>query len=102
MSQEELKHDIDSLQHLVTGQNASAASRAFFIPPNTATKITANTDATIIGPFHQMTSIEQKGNEAPEVYRFYSVKEVRETIDKLQKLTGTDSTANNEEPKKGR
>jgi hypothetical protein len=49
-----------------------------------------------------MTSIEQKGNKEPEVYRFYSVKEVRETIDKLQKLTGSDSTTNNEKLERGK
>jgi len=102
MTQDELKHNIDSLQQMVVGQNTNAANRTFFIPPNTAEKITANTDATIVGPYHRMTSIEQKGNKEPEVYRFYSVKEVRETIDKLQKLTGSDSTANKEEPKKGK
>src|SRR5689334_8397300 len=99
MSQDELKHDIDSLKQLVVGQNANATNRTFFIPPNTATKITANTDTTIVGPYHRMTSIEQQGDKEPEVYRFFSVKEVRETIDKLQKLTGSDSTTNNEPSK---
>lgn len=100
MSQEELKHDIDSLHQMINGQNTNANNRTFFIPPNTAVKITSNTDATIIGPYHRMTSVEQKGNKEPEVYRFYSVKEVRETADKLQKLTGSDSTASKEQPKK--
>ena len=100
ISQEELKHNIDSLQQLITGQNTNVTNHTFFIPPNTAAKITANTDATIVGPYHGMTSIEQKGNKEPEVYRFYSVKEVRETIGKLQKLTGSDSTTNNEKPEK--
>ena len=60
----------------------------FFIPPNTAAKITSNTDATIVGPYHRMTSIEKNGNKEPEVYRFYSINEVRETIDKLTQHTG--------------
>ena len=100
MTQDQLKHNIDSLNQMINGKNTNATNKTYFIPPNTATKITANTDATIVGPYHRMTSVEQNGSEAPEVYRFYSVKEVRETIDKLQKLTGGDSTANKEEPKK--
>jgi len=99
MTQEELKHNIDSLQQMTEGKNTSAANRTFFIPPNTAVKITANTEATIVGPYHRMTSIEKKGNEKPEVYRFYSIKEVRETIDKLQKLTG-EKPKEEKEPKK--
>jgi hypothetical protein len=45
-------------------------------------------DAFIVGPYHRMSSIEKTGDKEPEVYRFYSVKEVRETIGKLEKLTG--------------
>jgi hypothetical protein len=45
-----------------------------------------------------MTSIVKEGDKDPEVYRFYSVREVRETIGKLEKLTGAkpseDSTGN--------
>src|SRR4051812_27939349 len=92
ISQDELKRNIDSLQQMINGQNTNAATRTYFIPPNTATKITANTDATIVGPYHRMTSIEKNGDKAPEVYRFYSVSEVRETIGKLQKLTGDSTT----------
>jgi hypothetical protein len=88
ITQEELKRSIDSLRQMVEGKNTSAANRTFFIPPNTAAKISSNTDATVIGPYHRMTSMEQQGNKEPEVYRFYSVKEVRETIDKLMQHTG--------------
>jgi hypothetical protein len=87
ITQEELKHNIDSLQQMIEGKNTTSANRTFFLPPNTAAKITDNTDATIVGPYHRMTSIEQQGNKEPEVYRFYSVKEVRETIDKLMQHT---------------
>jgi hypothetical protein len=89
ITQDELKRSIDSLHQMIEGKNTSAASRTFFIPPNTAAKISSNTDATVIGPYHRMTSMEQQGNKEPEVYRFYSVKEVRETIDKLMQHTGT-------------
>lgn len=87
MTQEELKHNIDSLKQMVAGANISAASRTYFILPGAAAKITANSNAEIIGPYHRITSIAKVGDEEPEVYRFYSIGEVRETIGKLEKLT---------------
>ena len=33
-----------------------------------------------------MTSVAKVGDEDPEVYRFYSISEVRETIGKLRSL----------------
>jgi len=98
MTQEELARNIDSLKQMITGSNTNAANKTFFILPYTAAKITDNTDAFIVGPYHRMTSIAKEGDKEPEVYRFYSVREVRETIGKLEKLTGAkpaaDSTGN--------
>ena len=87
MSQEQLLHNIDSLNQMIQGINVNAANRTFFILPNTAAKITTNTEATIVGPYHRMTSIAKEGDKEPEVYRFYSITEVREMVDKLMKLT---------------
>ncbi len=87
ITQEELKRDIDSLQQLIQNKNVSAANRNFFLPPNSAAKISDNTDAFVVGPFHQMTSIAKEGDKEPEVYRFYNIGEIRATIEKLQKLT---------------
>ena len=87
MTQEDLKHNIDSLQQMIENKNVSAASRTFYILPNTAVKITSNTESFIVGPYHRMTSIEKMDGQEPEVYRFYSIREVRETIDKLVALT---------------
>lgn len=99
MTQEELHHNIDSLQLMIQGKNTNEANHTFFILPNTAAKITANLDATIVGPYHRMTSIEKQGDKEPEVYRFYSVREVRETIEKLKKLTGEEPADQQKEPK---
>ena len=87
VSQEELKQKIDSLQLLVEGKNISAANHNFFILPNTAAKITDNLDATIVTPYHQMLSVEKVDGKIPEVYRFYSIKETREYLEKLISLT---------------
>ena len=87
MTQAFLKQSIDSLEQLIQGKNISAANRNFFILPMSAVKVTTNMDAFIVGPFHQMTSIEKVEGKEPEVYRFYSVKEIRETIKNLTALT---------------
>jgi hypothetical protein len=87
ITQEDLAHRIDSLTLLVEGKNVSAANRNFFILPNSSVKISDNVKAEVVGPYHQMRSIEKKEGEEPEVYRFYAVKEIRETIGKLQTLT---------------
>lgn len=94
MTQVELKAKIDSLEQLIQGKNVSEANRNFFILPNTVAKITDNADATIIAPYHQMTSFPpaEDGKE-PEVYRFYPIKEVRDIIANLTKLTKPAETA---------
>jgi len=86
ITQESLKRDIDSLQLLSEGKNVTAANRNFYILPNKAVKISDNTQSIVIGPYHKMTSIEKVDGKDPEVYRFYSIKEIRETILKLQAL----------------
>jgi hypothetical protein len=86
-TQDFLKQQLDSLQKLIKDSNVTAANRNYFILPNHAVKVTDNTDAFIVGPFHKMTSIQQEGNKEPEVYRFYMVSEIRETIDHLKQVT---------------
>lgn len=87
MTQDELKVKIDSLYQLTTAKNISAANHNFFILPNQAIKITDNLDAIIVGPFHQMTTAAKVDGKEPEVYRFYSIREIRETIQKLEGFT---------------
>jgi hypothetical protein len=87
ITQENLKTQIDSMQLLSEGKKVSPAKKKFYILPNHATKITDNTNAMIVGPYHRMRSAETVDGKAPEVYRFYSIKEIRETISKLQALT---------------
>lgn len=86
-TQAELKSDIDSLEKLVIGQNISDKNQSFFILPSTAVKISNNLLAEVVGPFHKMSSIEKVDGKVPDVYKFYTAKEMRETIAKLKKLT---------------
>lgn len=87
ITQEALHFKIDSLHNLVNNKNVGKANGNFFILPNSAAHITNNFDAIIVGPFHKMRSAESKDGKAPEVYRFYSIKEIRETIAKLEGMT---------------
>ncbi len=87
ITQDRIKQSIDSLIALTEGKNISAANNNFYILPYTASKITSNLQATIIAPFHNIRSIEQINNEQPEVYRFFSIKEIREKIEKQKALT---------------
>jgi hypothetical protein len=87
ITQVQLKHKIDSLQMLIENKNVTPANRNFFILPKYAAKISDNMDAEVVGPYHQMRSAEKVNGKDPEIYRFYSIKEIREMIGKLQALT---------------
>ncbi|WP_153800589.1 hypothetical protein [Foetidibacter luteolus] len=87
-TQEDVKQQLDSLKQFVANQNVSTAKRNFYLLPNTGVKITDNLDAFVVGPYHQMTSLAKEEGKTPEVYRFYSIKEVREKIEKAEALTG--------------
>lgn len=85
-TQEDIQRSVDSLKNLLAGNTVSGNNPTFFILPYTDQKITSNTDATIVGPYHKISSVESKDGKEPEVYRFYSIKEIRETVDNLEKL----------------
>jgi hypothetical protein len=91
LSQDDLKKDIDSLIQLTQNKNISKANHTFFVLPYQAIEITENTDATIVPPFTEMPLVEQNGDAKPEVYRFYNISEIRETITKVQAFTTTSS-----------
>jgi hypothetical protein len=83
ITQENLKYRIDSLYQLMAGKNVSEAKRNFFIPPNEIRRITANEQAQVVGPYLRMPG---SFTGTPEVYKFYTNAEVRETIAKLEKM----------------
>lgn len=85
LTQEDLQKSIDSLQLLITGANVSPEKRNYFITPGKLVKVTENTKAQIIGPYLKMPGSFEAGREY-EIYKFYTNKEIRETIDKLKKL----------------
>ena len=84
-TQDFIRHSVDSLQQLLAGN--AAAGNTYYILPGKAVKITDNPDATLVGPFNSLTSLEQTGDKVPEVYKFFTSKDVRENMARLQKMT---------------
>jgi hypothetical protein len=83
-TQDQMKHIIDSVQKLMAGQNVSEANRNYFVAPGKLVRITAETKAKVFGPY---TSIPASFDvsSVPEIFKFYTVPEERESIEKLQK-----------------
>lgn len=87
ITQEDLRMRIDSLQQLTKGTNVNSEKRNFFIPPRQISKISANGQAQVVGPYLKMPASFESGKEH-EVYKFYTNKEVYEIIDKLKPMAG--------------
>lgn len=86
ITQDALKQKLDSLQKLLTGANVSDAGRNFFILPGKIARITGETNAKIFGPFTTIPGGFDAGS-VPEIYKFYSIKEIREIVGNLTKMT---------------
>jgi hypothetical protein len=84
ISEDELKVSIDSLQKLLLDQNVSEANRNYFIAPGKMVRITAEPKAKIFGPYTAIPGSFDAGS-VPELYKFYSMSEVREILDNLKK-----------------
>lgn len=84
ISEDELKASIDSLQKLTEDKNVSDANKNYFIAPGKLVKITSNTDAKIFGPFNTIPGAFDAGS-VPELYKFYTIAQVREILDNLKK-----------------
>lgn len=54
ISQENLWQRVDSLNQLMAGRNVSEAARNYNIPPFGISRITANTEAQVIGPYRKI------------------------------------------------
>ncbi|HET6253820.1 MAG TPA: hypothetical protein VFE32_07090 [Puia sp.] len=86
VSQDEAKHAVDSLQKLVMDKNVNEANRNYFIAPGKMVKVTAEPKAKVFGPYTSIPGSFDAGS-VPEIYKFYSVSEIRDIIEKLQKAT---------------
>jgi hypothetical protein len=87
ITQDELRHRIDSLNQLMRCANVSEANRNFCIPPRQLARISANLNAQLIGPYLRMPASFEGGKEL-EVYKFSTNKEVQDVVTKLSGMTG--------------
>lgn len=87
ITQEALKAKLDSLQQLVNNQNVNAANKNYYLLPNTIAKISGESKAKVFGPFTTIPGSFDAGS-VPEIYKFYSIKEIRDIIAKLSAMTG--------------
>ena len=85
ITQEGLVQRIDSLKALAAGSNVSEANRNFNVAPGELVKISDNINAQVIGPFLTVPGSFEAGKEY-EIYKFYTMKEMREIIAKLEKM----------------
>ncbi|HEY4338170.1 MAG TPA: hypothetical protein VGM89_19820 [Puia sp.] len=92
ITQDILKQKVDSLQKLMQDQNVSEANQNYFIPPGKAQKITTETNAKIFGPFTTVPGGFDAGS-VPAIYKFYSMREMRVIVGKLDKMLSKDSTS---------
>jgi hypothetical protein len=87
ITQEILIARMDSLKQLTTGANVSAAKKNYFIPPAVLQKITSDKNAIVRGPYRGIpASIEPVDGKAPEVYKFITNKDARETLGRLETM----------------
>jgi len=91
ITRDQLKPMVDSLQKLVLGENVSAANRNYFILPNHIAKISSTAEAKVFGPYTTIPSSFDAAS-VPEIYKFYSIKEIREIIAKLSVMAGGKKT----------
>jgi hypothetical protein len=86
ITQEELKHQLDSLTQLVKGTNVSSQSKNYFILPNKIEKISNVTSVKIFGPFTSIPNDFDAGSVS-EIYKFYNISEVNTIIQKLTEMS---------------
>ena len=88
ITQDQLQQRMDSLKQLMVGANVSAARKNFFLPPQELKLISTADNAILVGPFKGMPASLQPDNDGkiPEVFKFVSNKDARETLDRLERL----------------
>jgi len=87
MSTEQYDRMIDSTQQLIEGKNASDEKKTFFVIPNAIKKISTSTSVRVVGPYKGIPyslEVDDKG-KTPEVYKFFTNKQQRESLDDLKK-----------------
>jgi hypothetical protein len=87
ITKEALDKMIDSTKQLMAGQNVSDAAKTYFLPPFTIKKITETATAKLVGSANGIPYKVEVGadGKTQEVYKFFTNKQKRETLDDLLK-----------------
>jgi hypothetical protein len=90
MSGEQYDRMVDSTQQLVDGKNASDDRKTYFIIPTSIKKISPSTSVKVIGPYKGIPySLDADADgKVPEVYKFFTNKQQRESLNDLRKRMG--------------
>jgi predicted component of type VI protein secretion system len=84
LTTDQFDHIIDSTQQLLAGANADN-KKTFFIVPGSIKKITANINGQLINPYNNIpykVDLDKDGN-VPEIYKFFTAKQKRESLNEL-------------------
>jgi hypothetical protein len=84
ISGEQLQHIVDSTKKLINGENVDN-QKTFFIVPNSIQKLTINLNAQLLNPYKNIPyKVEaDKDGKAPEIYKFSTNKQKRESLEEL-------------------
>ncbi len=85
ITKEAMDKMIDSTKQLMAGLNVSDAAKTYFLPPFTIKKITDAAGAKVVGSANGIPykiEVDADG-KAQEVYKFFTNKQKRETLDDL-------------------
>jgi hypothetical protein len=85
LTTDQLKYMVDSLYQLTGGMNVIPRNKNYFIPPGKVVRISENVKAKIFPPYTKIPG-GFDASATPEVYKFYTNREVREIIDNLTKM----------------
>lgn len=88
ITQEAMMERMDSLKQLMVGANISAAKKNHFVAPASITKINGESNTIVVGPFKGMPAslTPDKEGKVPEVYKFITNTDARETLTRLEKM----------------
>ncbi|MDX1936709.1 MAG: hypothetical protein SFU21_06315 [Flavihumibacter sp.] len=83
---EEMDKMIDSTVQLMAGKNVSDEKKTYFIVPYNIKKIGTEVTAIVRSSFRGIPGVVEAGSDGkvPEVYKFFTVKQKRETLADLQ------------------
>lgn len=86
ITSEQMDKMIDSTIQLMEGKNVSDEKKTFFIPPYTIKKVSNEGNAVVISSFKAIPySVEpDKDGKIPDVIKFFTNKQKRETLRELQ------------------